>query len=419
MDDRTRDRALHYLSPRAGSNAWALRSDVIEAWRRGAQADVPPMTMEWAPILACDADCPLCPFRRSRLKLGEGTVMPGENASSDDKHAASLATARRVLEAAYEGGVRGVLFTGGGEPLVWEHLLDALQYSADLGMENCMYTNGFRLGDDGSLALSLLSPRNRLVFVRVSVNAISRPVVRRHWGLDVINVDRQIEGLAALLRARNRLFDEYESAGWHVPSIQISTIVDRQNVEDLPAICETVARVFRSVRVIRGVEDVMVVRPLTVHGRPGGYSTHDHSDAVIRGIVAACGPGSCGAECLAASGVEVFLGFGLSEVAAGGVSTYAALIEREYASRDVSWSNGLFLTVGPDGTVYPTTERNCDAQWALGSLLNESVREIYGGDRRRALLAKLNSARWGPSVAQPTSRTARLDRIARALMSGD
>ena len=164
-----------------------------------------------------------------------GTVQRAtRTASCDDKHAACLETAHRDLEAASEGGVRGVLFTGGGEPLVWERLLDALKYSSDLSMDNCMYTNGFWLGDEGSLARSLLSPQNHLVFVRASVNAMRRAVVRKHGRLDVIEVDRQIEGLAALLHARNSLVGEYEAAGRSVPSIQISTIIDRQNVEDLP-----------------------------------------------------------------------------------------------------------------------------------------------------------------------------------------
>src|SRR5689334_13458367 len=110
-----------YWSPRGGSNAWALRDDVIDAWLRRDQANVPPMTMEWAPILACDADCPLCPYRRSRRNLPIGTVRDGD-AASDDAHSATLETARRILEAAWRAGVRGVLFTGGGEPLVWAHL---------------------------------------------------------------------------------------------------------------------------------------------------------------------------------------------------------------------------------------------------------------------------------------------------------
>src|ERR1041384_8368789 len=412
MQNFVTDQAQRYLSPRGGSNAWALRPDVIEAWRRGAQLDVPPMTMEWAPILTCDADCPLCPFRRSRLQLEDGTIATEKNAPSDDKHAATLKTAHKVLEAAHESGGRGVLFTGGGEPLIWEHLVDALKYSSKLGMDNCMYTNGFRFGYDHSLASSLLSPENHMVFVRVSVNAVSRPVARKHWGLDVIEITRQIEGLGSLLKARNQLANEYAAHARTVPSIQVSTIIDRQNVSDLPAICDAVAQAFLSNRIVRGGEDVMVVRPLTIHGRPRGYSTHDHSEAMIRSVIATCGVAGTGTETLTEAGVALYLGFGLTEIAAGTVLNYSELLEREYASRDVSWSNGLFLTVGPDGSVYPTTEHNCDGSWVMGSLLNQSVREIYRSDRSRAVLARLNSHQWGPSVAQPTSRTARLDRIA-------
>src|SRR5438105_2728740 len=173
-----------FWSPRGGSNAWTLRPDVISAWMRGNQAEVPPMTMEWAPILACDADCPLCPYRRSRLLLTERTVASGTHALSDDAHAASLKTAKTILEAAWNGGVRGVLFTGGGEPLVWAHLNEALTFSAALGIDNCLYTNGFRLGLDQTLATTLFRPENGLVFVRISINALSRPVVKKHWGLE-------------------------------------------------------------------------------------------------------------------------------------------------------------------------------------------------------------------------------------------
>jgi hypothetical protein len=394
-----------------------LRDDVIDAWLRRDQAGVPPMTMEWAPILACDADCPLCPYRRSRLNLPTGIVRDGD-AASDDAHAATLETARRILEAARRGRVRGVLFTGGGEPLVWTHLIEALRHSASLGMDNCLYTNGFRLGLDGTLARALLAPETGLAFVRVSVNAISRPIVAKHWGLNVIQVNHQIEGLAALLRERNTWQHEYARLGRPVPSIQISTIVDRSNVGDLSLICRTVARVFGAHRVSVGAEDVMMVRPLTIHGRKSGYSMQDHDDAVIRSILRQCGVHGDGRAMIRDVGVPLYLGFGLGQIESGEVSSYSTLIEREYASRDVSWATGLFLTVGPNGSVYPTTEHNCDHKWAIGSLLQQTVEEIYASSRRRAVLAELNAAHWGPTVAQATSRTARLDRIAKAVMSG-
>lgn len=407
-----------YLSPRHGSNAWSLRHDVIECWRSQRQAGVPPMTMEWAPILACDAQCPLCPYNRSRSLLDDGLVVGG-SARADDSHAASLGTAHAILDAARAAGIQAVLFTGGGEPLRWQHLVEALCYSGSLGMDNCLYTNGFRLGAEPSLAADLLVPSTRLAFVRLSINAVTPAVVKKHWGLPILEVDRQMEGLAALLRARNALAREYHARGRELPSIQISTIIDRQNVGDLPAICQTVAAVFKRHRIAVAAEDVMVVRPLTIHGRPNGYSSKDHSANVIKSIVSQCGNGSEGRLLLDSAGVPLFLGFGLDLVASGAAPDYSAVIEQEYAGRDVSWANGLFLTVGPDGTVYPMTEHNCDRAWAVGSLLHQTVAEVYESPTRRAVLEYLNRHRWGPLVAQPTSRTARLDRIAKAIIAGE
>ena len=55
----------------------------------------------------------------------------------------------------------------------------------------------------------------------------------------------------------------------------------------------------------------------------------------------------------------------------------------------------------------------------MGNLLEESVDQIFRGRRRAELISYMNSRAWDASVAQPTSRTARLDRIARAIMHGE
>lgn len=134
-----------YASARGGSNLWATRDDVIDAFRAGDQIAVPPITIEFAPSNSCDLDCPLCPFRRSRTLLEHGRV--GDSyAPTDDEHSASWGTAKCVLEKAKAAGVSGVLWTGGGEPLVWPHLLPGLAYASSLGLLNCLYTNGFRIG---------------------------------------------------------------------------------------------------------------------------------------------------------------------------------------------------------------------------------------------------------------------------------
>jgi hypothetical protein len=294
-----------------------------------------------------------------------------------------------------------------------------LAYSASLGMVNSLYTNGFRLGLDESLAYQLLVPENGLVFVRMSINALSPERVKRHWGLDVVHVLPQLVGLAKLFQARQRWLPEYQARGQRLPSIQISTICDQHNVGDLHLICETVAEIVSAHRGCEGEEDVMVVRPLTIHGRKNGYSLHDHDESVIRQIIAVCGQQGDGRRLLADAGMAVYLGFGLAAIEAGDAPSYSALLEREYEQRDISWANGLFLTVGPDSSVYLSTEYNCNRDWALGNLKTQSVAEVYQSSRRREMLEHMNSLHWGAAVAQPTARTARLDKIARAIMNGE
>jgi len=408
-----------FLSPRGGSNIWAQKPDVIEAWRRQSQIDVPPMSLEYSPNLSCDADCGLCPFRRSRLQTCDGIIPAYQTAPEDDRQSATRASARQVMEAVREAGVQGVLWTGGGEPTIWEPLVEMLAYSADLGMANGIYTNGFRLGWDGTFADQLMAPENGLVFVRMSINALSPDRAKRHWGVDVLQVRQQLVGLMKLFQARQRWFAEYQTRGQRLPSIAISTIVDRHSVGDLPLICSTVAEIVAAYRTCAGEEDVMVVRPLTIHGRKKGYSLHDHDEAVIREIINVCGNHGHGRRQLAEAGVTLYLGFGLSAVESGAVSSYSALLEQEYAQRDISWANGLFLTVGPDSSVYLSTEYNCSPGWEFGNLKTQSVAEVYKSKRRREVLERMNSMHWSAAVSQPTARTARLDRIARAIMNGE
>jgi MoaA/NifB/PqqE/SkfB family radical SAM enzyme len=342
----------------------------------------------------------------------------GDPALADDCHASSITTAKTVLDRCAEAGITGILVTGGGEPTDWDHLVEALGYSAKLGMENGLYTNGFRLGIEKELANNLLAPPQGLVFVRVSVNAVSPRAFFQHWGRTVELAELQFSGLSALFKARDAHLGAYQLSGRHLPSIQISTIVNHQNVSDLPELCEALAHLIAKNRHIAGPEDVMVLRPMTVHGRVAGYSSHDHDEvAVIRRVIECCGPGSPGALALGAVGVRVFLGFGLDAVASGKAQSYSGLIEREYAQRGAAPAAGLFLTVGQDGSIYPSTEHNCDSDWVIGNLRKESVQEVYRGERRKRVLELLNGRNWGPSVSQPTARTNRLDRIARAVQA--
>jgi hypothetical protein len=407
-----------FLSPRGGGNSWAQRSDVIEAWKNRDIFAVPPLAVEFAPLIECNANCALCPYARSRRRESLGLVPPGSFPLPNDVTNTSLDTAWLIVDRVADAGVHGILWTGGGEPTIWSPLLPAMRHSAERGLLNAIYTNGFQLGLDDRLAERLLDPEHNLVFARMSINAVSPRAVKLHWGVEVAEQKWQWLGLERLFAVRERLLPVFTGTGRPVPSIQVSTILDKNNIGDLLAICERVAEIAAAFPSGRGPEDVMIVRPLTIHGR-AAYAAADHTDRVPAEILRICGREGVGRRLIEAAGFRLFLGFSLDRLECGEFSSLAGITEQEYAQRDVSWSNGVFLTIGPGGVVYFSTAKNCDPQWALGDLRTQSVAEVYDCERRRDFIEHANRLRWGPTVEQPTARSNRLDRIARAIIRGE
>jgi MoaA/NifB/PqqE/SkfB family radical SAM enzyme len=436
MDSKARHRYIHivstavrepvekcdglssFLSPRGGSNYWAQSEENIRAWRNQALEAVHPITLEFAPVLDCNSNCPLCPYRSSRIAAHTTRWLHGEFAKSNGTTVATREDVRNILRASARAGVRGVLWTGGGEPTLFEPLIESFEQSAELGMVNALYTNGFLIGVRQGFADRVFSPKNALVFVRVSVNALSADPVRAIWGIDDPNDIRfQLNGLRELLLARERAGPVFRAQGRAIPSVQISTIVNSSNLGDLLSICTKIAELFESCRKTIGPEDVMVVRP-TINDGLNGYMFDQHPAEVIEQMVATCRTGGPGWSRLASAGVPLYLGFALDQIEQGTTSIYPEVLRNEYAQRDVSWAHGLFLTVGPDASVYPCMELNCNKNWVLGNLKDQSVQEIYHSIARRKFLEMANRMRWGPGLFHPFFRSVRLDRIAKAIISG-
>ncbi len=410
---------------REGSAAWTVPS-VIDAWRRGRWEDVPALTMEYSPSLVCNLNCSTCPYLGARRQAGCRRRVPrGEFADADDKLAASLESAAHVLQRCREAAIRGVLWTGGGEPTLCRELPEMIRRSAALGMYNALYSNLIQVGMHSGFARSLLAPGNNLVFVRGSLN-VARPETGRVFcGASPEDIQAQYDGFAAVCDARESLLGDYREAGLPVPLIQASVICDHRNVGDLSLIAEKVAHIYETHCVsCRSPHDDFVVRPLTKHGQPDGYTCKQHDEREVIDTIrnefqrsdAHCGtPPGPSRVVLERAGMNVFMGFGLDDCE----RRYEDLLRLEYESRTECLANGLFLTVGPDETVHLCTDRNCDTDWIVGDLRKQSVDEIYHSDRRRELLARVHFHRCGPKVCEPTCRLVRLNAIAQAVRSGD
>jgi MoaA/NifB/PqqE/SkfB family radical SAM enzyme len=112
--------------------------------------------------------------------------------------------AREIIDDCAEMGVRGIQFTGGGEPTAHAGLHDALCYAHDKGLACALVSNGVALAKD---ALSEVVART-CSWVRISIDAGTRAtyaetrrVSGQHW-------DHALEAVQNLRRHRDRLGTE-------------------------------------------------------------------------------------------------------------------------------------------------------------------------------------------------------------------
>ena len=125
----------------------------------GRGSEVSPITIDTWPSLSCNARCPLCPYKlsgaRDEVDRSDVLSLMDENLASE------------VLSGAAGFGVRSVILTGGGDPLLHPGVVNIARTARRVGLQWAMFTNGLRL--DARLAEALL--QERPTFLRVSLDA--------------------------------------------------------------------------------------------------------------------------------------------------------------------------------------------------------------------------------------------------------
>lgn len=118
--------------------------DRLAAWQRGEVA--PPVTVEWDLSNRCPLDCPACHCGHLR------SMGPWSERETGGlyEHAGDLADADLVTHGLTEmadAGVKSVVWSGGGEPLMHPRWPDLMAHAAQLELEQGVYTSGITLSD--------------------------------------------------------------------------------------------------------------------------------------------------------------------------------------------------------------------------------------------------------------------------------
>lgn len=107
--------------------------DKVDSLPRENDAVLPPLHIRIKPINACNHSCRYCAYRADSLQLGKD--MRISDSIPRDKML-------EIVEDVIDMGVKGVTFSGGGEPLFYPHLADVLRRLADSPVKFATLTNG-------------------------------------------------------------------------------------------------------------------------------------------------------------------------------------------------------------------------------------------------------------------------------------
>ncbi len=173
--------------------------DRLIGWKRGEKPF--PVTVEWDLSNRCALGCQDCHFahthtrgpwasRQRALPLG---FEPGGDMANEE-------LVRRGLREMAMAGVKGIVWSGGGEPTTHPQVLEIVEYATSLGLHQGMYTFGGLLNGDESLRLA-----SSLDWVVVSLDTVNAETYAKEKGVPESRFAAACNGIRKLSFARKAI----------------------------------------------------------------------------------------------------------------------------------------------------------------------------------------------------------------------
>jgi MoaA/NifB/PqqE/SkfB family radical SAM enzyme len=341
------------------SGQWVFWADRVEHVLAGRYDEVKPLHVEVSPTYLCNFACPWCSCRSAREVWSDENVFEHPQASPGT--VMSCEALDRVVDRLSMHGV-GIQWVG-GEPTMHPGLLPAVARARDAGLTQCLFTNGSVLGPRRIEALL----DAELAFIRVSLDAVTEDVHQRHHGY------RAGRPYGRIVLANLRELVERRHRRGAATEVGVSLVVDERNIDDV----EPTATFIRELCEEHGAGavDFVIVRP-TYQFYAAQCQLEDGTAQALRQLVER---GSALRTTLEQYGVKVVApeaSFATSpEEAAGTVTGEACL------------SCGWFAEVTPTGEMLLCSDRYGNPDYAIGSLAEHSLDDVWGGEQRQRVLA--------------------------------
>ncbi|TLM80546.1 MAG: radical SAM protein [Actinobacteria bacterium] len=292
---------------------------------------LPPVHIRIKPTNACNHNCRYCAYRVGELQLGRDMDVRDE--IPRDKML-------EIVEDVVGMGVRAVTFSGGGEPFVYPHLLEAAQGLVSGGVKIASLTNGGNLrGAPAELFAHEAS------WVRVSIDGWDDESYSRYRGVKHGEFTRVLDNLRAF-------------KGYGGPCrLGASMIVDRENAAHVH---ELIARLRDT-----GIDSVKVSAVVIGDDSAENNAYHEPIFELVKNQIARA------TEEFASADFEVFDAF--------------HQLDARF-SKDYSWCpmQQVLMVIGADMNVYPCQDKAYNLETGLlGSIADVRFRDWWFSDKSR------------------------------------
>ncbi len=157
--------------------------DRVGDWLKGGNPA--PITVELDMTNVCNHRCPQCVVNYFRVA---------------DNSAISKDLAKSIILQLAKNKVRGLIFTGGGEPLCNPHTLSSVELAKSKGLDLGFITNAALLNPDSVRALL-----KNCTWIRVSLDAGSPEVFKATHGLGEKEFERVVDNIGLLVKTKKKL----------------------------------------------------------------------------------------------------------------------------------------------------------------------------------------------------------------------
>ena len=348
-----------------------------------------PVTVHLVPTMRCTHRCYFCTY---------GGAKERNSHSQSRQFDMPLDEMLNIIRQMSEHGIKGIIFTGGGEPTLYRELPEAMAACRDANIDFSLNTNGSGLTPEFIRKVMRLEP----TYLRVSLNAGSAEVQHLITGVD--DFEKVLKKIEILMR--EKILAKVRT------TISVAFAVEILNLYDIKKLVDRLIDIEARVRRDTGekCQLVIVVRPVS------NYENSKHyNEKRIQDIVRHLSKRGNGDE-------QDFLRFmnETHQITAKHLDIATEIIENEirpmlaktdtgvslfYPSRKfadlprvkekpyarcyvLSW----FMFIWPDGTVYPCIEWAGTPGFEIGNLRKQSLSEILNGSRRSEIIEWINNS---------------------------